>query len=238
MNVLRIGALALGVAGALALLGPGLFDQASAGPAATAATASARSLTVTGSGGATAVPNRAAFSFGVTSQGKTAAGAMNANNAEMKKVIAALKAAGVATKDIQTSSVSLSPRYSGNGEDIVGYTAQNSVNATINGISRAGAVIDAAVSAGANQVYGPSFTRSGEAALYGRALRSAVANARAKAQTLARAAGVKLGPVRSVVESSSGPVPITEKVAADAGAPIEGGTQTIQASVTVEFAVR
>jgi hypothetical protein len=236
MKVFRIGALALALAGTLALLGPGLFDQASAGSAATGS--APRSLTVTGSGGATAVPNRAAFSFGVTSQGKTAAGAMNANNAEMRKVIAALKAAGVATKDIQTSSVSLSPRYSGNGEDIIGYTAQNSVNATINGISRAGAVIDAAVSAGANQVYGPSFTRSGEAALYGRALRSAVANARAKALTLARAAGVKLGAVRSVVESSSGPVPITEKVAADAGAPIEGGTQTVQASVTVEFAVR
>ena len=140
-------------------------------------------------------------------------------------------------RDVQTSSVSLSPRYSQNGEDIVGYTASNTVNATIRSVSRSGAVIDAAVGAGANQVYGPTFTRSDEAVLYRRALSAAVANARRKAQTLAGAAKVRLGPVRSIVESSVGPIPIAEKAAADAvGTPIEPGTQRIEASVTVEFA--
>jgi len=235
MKLMRIPALALGVAAVFAVLG--LSGAAGAGQTA-AATSSARAITVTGSGAALAVPNKAAFSFGVTTQAKTASGALNGNSAEMKKVIAAVKGAGVAAKDIQTSSVSLSPRYSQNGEDIVGYTASNTVNATIRGVSRAGALIDAAVGAGANQVYGPSFTRSDEALYYRRALSAAVGAARAKAQTLAAAAHVRLGPVRSIVESSSGSVPIAEKVAAAEATPIEAGTQTIQASVTVEFALR
>jgi uncharacterized protein len=231
MKCMRIPALAVAVAAVLVLAGPGRPGQAEA------AASTARSLTVTGSGKATAVPNRVAFSFGVTTQAKTAAGALNANSTEMRKVIAALKAAGVAAKDIQTTGVSLSPRYSPSGDDIVGYTASNMVNATIKGIARAGAVIDAAVGAGANQVFGPSFTRSDTALLYRRALRAAVANARAKAQTLASAGHVRLGPIRFITESSSTPVPIEAK-ASPAETPIEGGTQSIEASVTVEFALR
>jgi uncharacterized protein len=231
MKRMRIPALAVAVAAVLALAGAGHPERAEAGSSA------ARSLTVTGSGRATAVPNRVAFSFGVTTQAKTAAGALNANSAEMRKVIAAIKAAGVAAKDIQTSGVSLSPRYSPNGDDIVGYTASNTVNATIKGIARAGAVIDAAVGAGANQVFGPSFTRSDTALLYRRALRAAGANARAKAQTLASAAQVRLGAIRSISESSSTPIPIEAK-GSPAETPIEGGTQAIEASVTVEFALR
>jgi uncharacterized protein len=204
------------------------------------AVAAARSITATGSGAALSTPNRAAFSFGVATQARSAAAALNGNNAEMRKVIDALKRAGVAARDLQTSSVSLSPRYSPNGEDIVGFTASNTVNATIRNPSRSGAVIDAAVGAGANQVYGPSFTRSDETVLYRRALAAAVANARGKAQTLAGAAKVRLGRLLSIVESSAGPVPLAEKAAAarDVGAPIEPGTQRIEASVTVEFAVR
>jgi uncharacterized protein YggE len=236
MKLMRIPALALGVAAALAVMGLGGAERA-AGQAA-AATSPGRTITVTGSGAAVAVPDRAAFSFGVTTQAKTASGALNGNSAEMKKVIAAIKGAGVAAKDVQTSSVSLSPRYSQNGEDIVGYTASNTVNATIKGVSRAGGVIDAAVGAGANQVFGPSFTRSDEALFYRRALRAAVATARSKALTLASAGRVRLGAVRSIVESSSGPVPIAEKGAAAADTPIEAGTQTIVATVTVEYNVR
>ncbi len=232
MKVLRVLMLAVAVSAVLVVAGPGRPGQAGA-----AATSSARTLTVTSTGSATAVPDRAAFSFGVTSQAKTAAGALAANGVEMRKVIAALKGAGVLAKDLQTESVSLSPRYSGNGEDIVGYTASNTVNAEIKGIGRVGSVIDVAVKAGANQVFGPSFTVSEQASLYRRALRTAVAAARVKAASLAGAAHVRLGPVRTIVESSSSPVPIAEKAAADA-TPIEAGTQSIEASVTVEFAIR
>jgi uncharacterized protein YggE len=233
-----MGALALGAAAALTVIVVGGAAGA-AGESSVASATSPRSITVIGSGAALSVPNRAAFSFGVATQAKSATAALNGSSAEMRKVIDAIKRAGVAARDVQTSSVSLSPRYSSNGEDIVGYTATNNVNATIRNASRSGAVIDAAVNAGANQVYGPSFTRSDETVLYRRALSSAVANARGKAQTLAGAAKVRLGALRSIVESSVGPVPLAEKAAAqDVGAPIEPGTQRIEASVTVEFAIR
>jgi uncharacterized protein YggE len=231
-----MGALALSAA-AFAVVVVGVANGAAS--EATATGVAARSITVTGAGTALSVPNRAAFSFGVASQARSASAALNANNAEMRKVIDAIKRAGVAARDLQTSSVSLSPRYSQNGEDIVGYTASNTVNATIRNVSRSGAVIDAAVGAGANQVYGPSFTRSDETVFYRRALAAAVANARGKAQTLAGAGKVRLGRVLSIVESSSGPVPLVEKAAAaDIGTPIEPGTQRIEAMVTVEFALR
>ena len=237
MRLSRMRALALGAAVALTVVVAGGAAGAVGDTSATGSTV--RSLTVTGSGAALATPNRAAFSFGVTTQAKTASASLNGNNAEMRKVIDAIKKAGVAARDIQTSSVSLSPRYSGNGEDIVGYTASNTVNATIRGVARSGPVIDAAVGAGANQVYGPTFTRSDEAVLYRRALSAAVANARGKAKSLAGAAKVRLGRVRSIVESSVGPIPLAEKAAAvDAGAPIEPGTQRVEATVTVEYALR
>ncbi len=236
MKSSRLRVLALGGMAALAVVAVG---GASGAAGESSATGSAvRSITVTGSGAALSVPNRAAFSFGVTTQAKTASAALNGNNNEMRKVIDAIKRAGVAARDVQTSSVSLSPRYSQNGEDIVGYTASNTVNATIRNVSRSGAVIDAAVGAGANQVYGPTFTRSDETVLYRRALSAAVANARGKAQTLAGAAKVRLGAVRSIIESSAGPVPFAEKAAQDAATPIEPGTQRIEATVTVEFGLR
>lgn len=222
------------VAALVALATAGAAERAPA-----AAAGPARTITVSGNGAASAVPDRAAFSFGVTAQGRTASQALAAGSAEMRKVIAALRAAGVAGRDIQTAAVSLSPRYSQDGEEILGYTASNTVSATVRGVERAGAVIDAAVAAGANQVYGPVFTRSDEAALYRRALRAAVADARAKARTLAAAGGVRLGPVRSVVEGSPGPVPVAERAGKGAeSAPIEPGSQAIQASVTVEFGLR
>ena len=198
----RLRALALGSMAALAVVAVGGASGAAREAGATGS--SVRSITATGSGAALSVPNRAAFSFGVTTQAKTASGALNGNNNEMRKVIDAIKKAGVAANDVQTSSVSLSSRYSRNGEDIAGFTATNLVNATIRGVSRSGAVIDAAVNAGANQVYGPTFTRSDEAVLYRRALSAAVANARVKAQTLAACGESAAG---AVCARSSSPRP-------------------------------
>src|SRR5918992_5651461 len=105
------------------------------------------SITVIGSGTVTTVPDRALFWFGVQSQGRTASQALNANAAEMRRVIAALREAGVAAADIQTQNVSLSPRMSNDGTAIIGYTAVNTVSARIRDIDRAGPVIDAAVAA-------------------------------------------------------------------------------------------
>jgi uncharacterized protein YggE len=234
MKILRILALAaLGFA-LVALAGAARPESASG----LAAQLRAEGITVNGSASVRAVPDRADFSFGVQSQGRTASAALDANSAEMRKVIAALREAGVAAADIQTEQVSLSPRQSDNGESIVAYIAQNTVSAHLRDLDRAGAVIDAAVGAGANQVYGPSLSRSNEAELYRTALRSSVADARTKAQAIAVAAGVALGAVVGVTETGGAPVPIQGKGAPTAdAAPIEPGTQEIQASVTVTFAV-
>jgi len=120
-------------------------------------------VTVSGSGSIASVPDTATISFGVTTQGKTAAAAFTSNSADIAKVIAALKAAGVAPKDLQTQYLSLSPRTNDTGDQILGFTAFNSVNATIHDLSRAGSVIDAGVAAGADTVNGPSLSRSDSA---------------------------------------------------------------------------
>jgi uncharacterized protein YggE len=214
----------------------GLAGAASGGSSGNAA-AAIRTVTVTGTGTASAVPDRAQFSFGVTTVAKTASQALASNGVEMQKVIAALKGAGIAAADIQTQAVSLEPRYSDSGDQILGYTATNSVSATLRAIDRSGAVVDAAVGAGANQVSGPSLTRGDTSELYRAALRAAMANALAKAQTLAAASHARVGAVRSVTESSAAPPPplaASAKSGTDT-TPVEPGTQVVEADVVVQF---
>jgi uncharacterized protein len=200
--------------------------------------APARSITASGLGSVTTVPDRAHFSFGVQAQSRTASQALEAADAQLSRVVAALRGAGVAQADIQTEQISLSPRTSEDGVQIVGYTAVSSVSVRVRNLDRAGPIVDAAVAAGANQVYGPSLTRSDQAALYRNALRSAYADARAKAQALAEAAGVTLGAMTATVEGGGNvPMPVAAGRAEDAKATVEPGTQEIQASVSVTFAV-
>ena len=106
-------------------------------------------------------------------------------------------------------------------------------------LEKAGALIDAAVEAGANQVNGPTMSVADQSSLYRQALKAAMADARLSAETLAAAAGRSLGKVTTVVESSgSAPVPMFAKAAAaDSATPIEAGTQETTAQVTVTFAL-
>jgi len=204
---------------------------------ASSAAAEAGGITVVGTASVVSVPDRAELSFGVESQGRTARAALAANAAEMRKVIAAVKAAG--GTDIKTQSVSLSPRYNETNE-VQAFVAVNSVSATIKDLSKAGALIDAAVSAGANQVYGPSLSRGDQTELYRQALKTAVVNARANAQVLATAANLSLGRVTAIVEGGGAPQPLpysTGKAMALNSPPIEPGTQQTSASVTVTFSV-
>jgi uncharacterized protein len=197
-----------------------------------------RSITASGLGSVTTVPDRAHFSFGVQAQSRTASQALEAADAQLTRVVAALRSAGIAQADIQTEQISLSPRTSEDGVQIVGYMAVSSVSVRVRNLDRAGPVVDAAVGAGANQVYGPSLTRSDQEAVYRGALKAAYADARAKAQALADAAGVTLGAMTSTVEGgASAPMPLAAGRAEDAKATVEPGTQEIQASVSVTFAV-
>lgn len=208
------------------------------GASGTPAAATQHSIVVSGSGAVASVPDRAQISFGVSSDGKTASAALHANGAEMTRVIAAVKGEGIAAADIKTEVVSLSARYSQNGEAIIGYTATNSVSGIIRVLGKVGAVIDAAVEAGANQVFGPNLSLSDQTALYRQALRTAITNAKGKAQTIARASGLTLRRITDVSESG-GPTPIAKsaQVGIAPATPIEAGTQFVQATVTVTFSV-
>jgi len=211
---------------------------AGAGGASTAS-AVQHSIVVTGDGSVATVPDRASVSFGVSSDAKTASAALHANAADMTKVIAALKAQGIAAADIKTDLVSLSSRYSSSGDAVIGYTATNSVTATLRSLAKVGPVIDAAVDAGANQVSGPNLVRSDATAIYRQALRAAISNARGKAQTIASASGLHLRRITDVTESSASP-PVPESAAragVEPSTPVEPGTQLVEATVSVTFSV-
>jgi uncharacterized protein YggE len=234
MTLVRIAAVA-----SLALVVAALGGVARPDAAQSADEATPAGLTVTGLGSVRTVPDRASFSFGVETQAATARAALTQNAAEAKKLLDALRAAGIAAADLQTSQVSLNPRTDERGTGIVGYSAITTVTATLRDLSRAGAVVDAAVDAGANTVSGPSLTRGDTDAQYRQALRLAYADARTKAEALAAAAGKTLGAVTAIVESSSGSVPyaVAKDAAASTAVEIAPGTQSVDAVVTVTFAL-
>ena len=218
----------------LLLLGAVLLAVALPG-AATSAAADPGGITVQGTGSVAAVPDRAELSFGVESQGSSARAALAAGSLEMRRVLAALRSAGAT--NVKTQSVSLSPRYNERSE-AQGFTATNTVSATVADLVRAGVVIDAAVAAGANQVYGPSFSREDQSVLYRQALKAAVEDARESAQALAAASGLSLGRVTAIVEGA-GQQPLAfarAEKAMDSSTPIEPGTQQVTATVAVTFA--
>ena len=228
MKILRIVIAALLVLGLVALVGIGRPEAAGG-----ADDQRTEGITVMGTGHVEAVPDQAEFSLGVTTKGATAQVALRENAGQMHRLIAALKAAGVAEKDLKTQDVYVSPEYERNG-----YTATNTVSARIRNLDRAGAILDAASRAGATNVYGPALTRADRNGFEQKALERAVDNARMRARTLARAAGVDVGRVASIVESTNGDYEYGMRAAAtETKVPMEKGTEQITASVTVTFAI-
>lgn len=207
--------------------------------AGSASAAPARTITVNGTGIVTSVPNEAQFTFGVSTTGKTARAALGSNAARMTKVIAAIEAQGVAAKDIQTAQISLTPNTNETGTTILDFSAANSVTVNTEKIAKAGSIIDAAVGAGANLVGGPSLTPSDQSLLTRRALKAAIADARARAQAIAAAANVKLGPVQTVTEDTSSPIltPSPLEKASAVATPVEPGSIQTEEDVTVTFAI-
>ena len=194
-----------------------------------------KTITVTGNGSVTTVPDRATFSFTVETRADTAQAAIAKNSSAASAVIAAVKGAGIPASDIQTSQIYLSPQTNQTGTEIIGYAASNTITVDST-IAKAGAVVDAAVGAGANGVSGPMLSRSDQDAQYREALKDAVADAKAKADALASAGGLTLGSVETIVEGSQSSQPIMyAKADAAASVPIEPGTQSIEATVTVTY---
>ena len=195
-------------------------------------------VTTSGHGVVTAVPDEASVSAGVQTNAATAASALAENARTANAVVDALKRAG--GKELQTQQVSLYPQTDQSG-NVTGYTAQNTISAKAK-IEAAGALIDAAVAAGANTVDGPTLDVSDSDALYRQALKKAVDDARAKALALADAGGFGVGPITTVVEQGTASPPVYRPVAMAAKAadstPVEAGTQDVTADVTVSFTIR
>ncbi|WP_309623675.1 SIMPL domain-containing protein [Novosphingobium sp.] len=232
---------------ALALSLPGVAMAHDNQPAIAASSAL---LTVSADGRSNRVPDLAVFSAGVTTQGQTAGEALRANAAAMTRVIAALKKAGVAEKDIQTSSIQLNPVYGQpvvgpNGQvaqepRIVGYQATNMVSIKARDIKNFGKVLDALVASGANQISGPSFQMADPTAAMDEARVDAIKAARGRADLYAKAAGLRVVRVVSISEGGySPPQPkyaMMEARTADAAStPIQAGEVEAQVSVTVQF---
>ena len=220
-----------------ALLAVAALAGAAGPPSAARAETPAASdtLTVTGTGSASAVPDQAQLSFGVETRGATAVAALSANAIAMRKLVAALRDAGA--RDLVTQWVSVSPFTQEDGTP-QGFSASNAVSATI-GVEKAGALVDAAVAAGANQISGPDLRSSDAKRLYRDALGDAVSDARSHAEALASASGRTLGAITTSAEGGAEPGPVYRSAAADSAAtPIIAGPQETTATVTVTFALR
>jgi uncharacterized protein YggE len=194
-------------------------------------------VTTLGHGVITVAPDEATVNAGVHTQAASASAALEENAKLMNAVVAALKAAG--GQDLQTQQVSLYPQTNQQGQ-VSAYVADNSVSAKSK-IAGAGALVDAAVGAGANTVSGPTLGVSDRDARYRSALGKALDDARLKAEALAKAGGFGVGPVSSVTEGQSAgtPVPLADSaMTKSASTPIEPGTQDVTADVTVTFRIR
>ena len=201
-----------------------------------------RELTVTGSATVDAAPDIATVTAGVETQAPTAADALKANGAAMTEVLAAAKAAGVAEADMQTSQLTLNPVFAPDpggsqaAPQVVAYQASNMVSVRVRDVARLGGTIDALTAAGANRLYGVSFDVDEPGAILDTARQQAVADARRKAEILATAAGVKLGPVIAIAEGGGGGgVPLRARMDAAMAMPVAAGSVSLGADVTVVF---
>jgi hypothetical protein len=202
-------------------------------------------ISVTGEARISVAPDIAFVDAGVATDARSAREASDANNTAMAKVFAALKAANIDPRDIQTSRLSLQPQYAPNRSSgptsITGYRASNRVTVRIHDVSKVAGVIDTLVGAGANDIGNVSFSVSQASQLLDDAREKAVADARRKAEIYAKAAGVTLGAPLSISEEGA-PQPVFrgKMVAGMAAAPtpIAQGEETLSISVSVSWAIK
>jgi uncharacterized protein YggE len=206
---------------------------------------------LSGEGKASAAPDLAVLSSGVLAEGKTAREALDANTAAMTKLIASFKAAGIEDRDIATSGFTVQPRYvysqrnDGTQEPprITGYEVRNTVTVKVRDLTKLGGVLDTAVTEGSNQIDGLTFDIAKKDELLNEARKKALADARAKADLYAEAAGVKLGRLRELSEQTGSgyppPRPMAMRMEAKAAAdvPVEAGQQEISVNVTATWEI-
>jgi uncharacterized protein len=203
-------------------------------------------LEVVAEGEATRVPDIATIRAGVVTQAQTAAAALAANATQMKSVIAALKAAGVADRDVQTANISLNPqyRYAENQPPVItGYQASNTVSVKFRDIARSGNILDALVKQGANQIDGPNLSIDQIEAAQDEARTDAVKRARARADLYARALGMRVERLVSLSEGNDGGMPgpmpmMMARAEAKDSTQLVPGEQRVGVTVRVRFLLK
>lgn len=205
-------------------------------------------ISVSATGTSSQAPDTASVSAGVVTQGITAGEAMQSNATMMSAVFDQLKAAGIPAKNIQTSQLSLQPRY--NYQDrkaptIEGYEARNTVSAKTEDLTSVGPMLDALVRAGVNNINGVQFSIKDSKAAKDAARTDAIKEARAKAESMAEAAGVKLGKLQSLSEGGGSFRPHDQVIVTGARAmsmdsaptQIAAGEQSLSVTVNMTYAI-
>jgi hypothetical protein len=202
-------------------------------------------IAVQGTGKVTVVPDLATIQLGVLAEKPTAKQARDAAAASMTAIVAAIRALGIADKDIATSVVSLNPVYdylANSTQKIRGYQLQNMVTVTVRNLDVLSDVLDKSVSAGGTSVNGINFDVADRAAAEAQAREAAVRDAKARADTLATTAGVRITGVASMSETVSTPIWYGVNFAAgaatkDASTPILPGTTDVTINVSVTYLI-
>jgi uncharacterized protein len=201
-------------------------------------------LIVTGEGSISVPPDYAQITSGVTTQGKTAKEASDANTKAMAALNAALQQAGIAPNDIQTVRFTVSPVYGssqpGHAPPLVGYSVSNQLGIKVRQIAKVGEILDSLIAAGATDAGSVQFLHSDSSKVLDQARQAAIADARRKADVYAQAAGLKLGGVAWVTENPAyAPQMAAPRMlaASPAAVPIAAGEDTLQVQITVGFEV-
>jgi len=197
-------------------------------------------ISVSGSGQASAQPDTAVVTLGVQTEAEEASAALSQNNERMQRLIDVLKEAGIDSEDIQTRSIQLRPRYEDDSPkeqpQVIGYTASNIVEVRTSDLDAVGQLLDRAIQAGGNRVEGIRFEVSDPSQVLDQAREAAWNDAEHKATQITELAGVALGDVISINETSHTPGPVVrEEFEKAAAAPIEPGSQTLEVNVEVTW---
>lgn len=206
----------------------------------------ARTIQVTGTSEVFTKPDIVRITIGVRTEGEEAAEALNKNNADAQAVIDMIKEMGVGEEDVQTTNFSIYLRYEyddrGRIQSSV-YVVENMVLVTVRELDDLGGMLDQVVASGANWLYGIQFDVDNKTAALAEARNKAVEDARAQAEQLTQAAGVQLGPVKSITTQTSYPSPVyfdkmRDAIAAEAGVPISPGQVSVSMQVTIIYEIR
>jgi len=197
-------------------------------------------VVVSGQGTVSTAPDKATVSLGVNTTGATAEEALQANAAQMDAVLKALAAAGIEDKDIQTQNMNVNKHVENRGtkQETTNYVANQQLSVVIHDVTKVGSVIDSAVKAGANDVGGIEFGLTDAATSKNAAFKEAVAVARAKAETLAAAAGASVGSVVRIDENSYDVQTNFASYDKMVAAPMAAGTAVSPGQVQTDVSVR